>query len=420
MAKCLVNPNHHRDSTMVIHQDVANVVNDVVLRDVVQIHGMEIPYPAELWANGNAKHTDGTAMFSIGDRGYLTAEYFGYDVAEPLEWLGMGFRRLDAKLVMKDTQVEIPVWWISSSQKARAWHSVPMPPVRAYKCEIQGRLGHRYCELNSVSMTVARLPDVGLGQRTSSIPDEGTAEENLILRGYAKRTGVLNVEAGEWQIELSGSYADDEGRHPLHHIRLRRADASPFSLPEDLDSSIINALTRFLSFQCGRWVDVPTIVCNPVFSTVKKHLVLREGETDEAVLRAVHKFRTSEGPFALDELNALLQNARGFEDVSGAGILGVYVSGEQATISFGKGDPTVKLAWVGRLSPRDGSGYSAWTATDTRAWPSLFNEFWNRYNEPNDHEHLKTSCTTTWKHNGFLTMAQSVKLWSQHSQPCRH
>ena len=127
---------------MVIHRDVANVVNDVVLRDVVQIHGMGIPYPAELWVNGNAKHTDGTAMFSIGDRGYLTAEYFGYDVFEPLEWLEMGFRRLDAKLIMKDTRVEIPIWWISSSPKARAWHNVPMPPVTAYKCEIQGRLGH--------------------------------------------------------------------------------------------------------------------------------------------------------------------------------------------------------------------------------------------------------------------------------------
>ena len=243
--------------------------------------------------------------------------------------------------------------------------------------------------MNSVSMTVAGLPDVGLGQRTSSIPEEGTVEENLILRGYAKQTGVLNVEAGEWQIELAGSYADDEGRRPLHHSRLSRVNASPFSFPDDIDSSIINALTRFLSFQCGRWVDVPTIVCNPVFSTVKKHLVLREGETDENVLRAVRKFRTSEGPFALEELNFSLQNAHGFEDVSGTDILGVYVSGEQATISFGKGDPTVKLAWVGRLSSRDGSGYSAWTATDTRAWPSLFNEFWNRYNDPDDHEHPK-------------------------------
>ena len=209
------------------------------------------------------------------------------------------------------------------------------------------------------------------------------------MHGFKRQTYQLNMEAGEWQIELNRSHADDEGRCPLYHIHLTRVDASPFKLPEDVDSSIINALTRFLSFQCGRWVDVPTIVCNPVFSTVEKHLVLHEGETDEDVLRAFHEFKTSEGPFALDELNLSLQKAHGFEDVFGTDILGVSFSGEEVTIGFGKGDPTVRLAWVGRLSNPDGADNSRWTAADTRAWPSLFKEFWCRYNEPGDREHLE-------------------------------
>ena len=374
---------------MHIHRDVSDIVNGTVLRDVIQIHGMEIPYPAELWVDGTRYHEDGTAMFNVGDKGYLTAEYFSYDATNPLERLETGFKRLDAKLIMKDTRVEIPIWWISSSSKARTWHNVPMPAVTAYKCEIQGQLGDTSSEMNSVSMTVAGLPDIHLGQITTRLPEETTGGQHFTLHGFKRQTYKLNMEPGEWQISLTASHAEDEGRCPLYHIRLSRADASPFSLPEDIDSSIINALTRFLSFQSGRWVDVPTIVCNPVFSTVKKHLVLREGETDEEVLRAFHKFRTSEGPFALDELGVSLQNAHGFEDVSGTDILGGSSSSEEATISFGKGDPTVRLAWVGKLSSPDESSYSEGTATDTRAWPSLFNEFWNLYNEPDDHEHLK-------------------------------
>ena len=381
---------------MRIHRDVSDVVNNVVLRDVIQIHGMEIPYPAELWADGNCRHEDGncrhedgTAMFSIKDRESLTAEYFGYDTGIPFEWLGMGLEPLDVKLIMKDTKVEIPIWWISSSPKARTWHNVQMQTVAAYECEIRGWLGDFDSEMNSVSMTVAGLPDIHLGQIATRIPEETTGVEHFTLHGFKRQIYQLNIEAGEWQINLNGSHADDEGRCPLYHIRLSRVDASPFNLPEDIDSSIINALNRFLSFQCGRWVDVPTIVCNPVFSTVKKRLILREGETDEDVLRAFHKFRTSEGPFALDELSFSLQNAHGFEDVSGSDILGGSFSSEEATISFGKGDSTVRLAWVGRLSSLDAADYSKWTAADTRAWPSLFKEFWYWYNEPDDREHLK-------------------------------
>ena len=374
---------------MRIHRDVSDIVNNVVLRDVIQIHAMEIPYPAELWVDGNCRHEDGTAMFSIKDRGSLTAEYFGYDTGTPLQWLGIGLEPLDVKLILKDTNVEIPIWWISSSPKARTWHSVPMPEVAAYDCEIRGRLGDFHTEMNSVSITVSGLPDIHLGQIATRIPEETTGVEHFTLRGFKRQAYQLNMEAGEWRVELNRSHVDDEGRCPLYHILLTRVDASPFNLPEDIDSSIINALTRFLSFQCGRWVGVPTIVCNPVFSTVEKHLALREGETDEEVLRAFHEFRTSEGPFALNELNSSLQKVHGFEDVSGADIFGVSDSGEDVTIGFGTGDPTVRLVWVGKLSLPDAADNSVWTAADTRAWPSLFKEFWDRYNEQGDREHLR-------------------------------
>lgn len=377
---------------MDIHRDVSGILNDLVLRDVVRIHGMDIPYPAELWVGVKCEHKHGTAMFSIGDRGFLTAEYFGYDTASnPLESLGIRLHQFDAKLIMKDTRMEIPLWSLSGSPKARTWHSVPMPELVAYTCEIQGWLGDPNSEMMSVSMTVDGLPDIHLGQITTRIPEERTAVESLKLRGFQRQTGLLKLEAGEWNIELTASHAHDgKDGHPLYHVNLSRGDGSPFNLPSNIDSGIINALRRFLSFQCGRWVDMPTIVCKPVFSTTAKHLVLREGETSEDVLRAIRKLRVSylEKREALNELGLSLQNSRGFEDVSGADISGLAIDGDQATISFSKGDPTTELAWVGRIASRNMRLSSTWTATDIQMWPRLFREFWDRYTEPDSHEHL--------------------------------
>ena len=67
-----------------VHRDVQEIVSRTVLPEVIQVHDIAIPYPAELWVNGQREHEDGTAMFSIGDGGYLTAEYFAYDVQRQL------------------------------------------------------------------------------------------------------------------------------------------------------------------------------------------------------------------------------------------------------------------------------------------------------------------------------------------------
>lgn len=380
---------------MDVHRDVSHVINRVVLRDIVQIHGMEIPYRAELWVDGKCVHSDGTAMFGIGHRGFLTAEYFAYDnVLNSSVAAGIVIDRLGVKLVMKDTRVEIPIWWISESPKARTWHNVPMPAVVAYKCEIQGRLGDPDSEMKSVSMTVAGLPDIHLGQATTLIPEEGTAVENLTLRGFKKQTGVLKFEAGEWHIELTASHADDAtDAWRMHHVYLSRKDGSPFVLGDDIDNGIVNALLRFLVFQCGKWISAPTIVCNPVFSRVEKHLTLREGETSDEVLSALRKFRALEHADykAMDELNDSLQSSHGFEDVFGADLLGISTSGEQVTITFGKGDPTVKLVWVGPMSPRDISRDHQRTATEMQTWPSLFSEFWKQYDDERSAKHLEST-----------------------------
>ena len=64
---------------MGIHRDVANVVNNVVLRDVIQVHGMDIPYPAELSpihrrdeCRGGLKVQESAPVF--GDNGFLNTK----------------------------------------------------------------------------------------------------------------------------------------------------------------------------------------------------------------------------------------------------------------------------------------------------------------------------------------------------------
>ena len=365
---------------MNVHRDVSDIVNNKVLRDVIQIHGMSIPYPAELWKSGICQHEHGTVMFSIGERGLLTAEYFGYDN----DWgaLGSWGLDLDAMLVIKGTQVAIPVW-ISHNPKTS------IPGVVAYNCEIRGRLGDPDSKMNSVSMTIAGLPDVHLFRRITHIPEESTAVEHLTMRGFKKQTGLLTFGAGDWDIELWASYEYDyKADRPLYHVKISRKDGEPFVLGDDLDDSIIDALRRFLSFQCARWIDIPTIICNPVFSTIEKQFALREGETREDVLSAVRKCMASDGYGALDELNDSLQKIEGFEDVAGASVEWISIDDGRATILFCKGDRTVKLAWVGRLSSRGELSDNTSIAADVRKWPSLFEEFWSLYNESSSRELL--------------------------------
>ena len=119
---------------------------------------------------------------------------------------------------------------------------------------------------------------------------------------------------------------------------------------------------------------------------------MREGETPNEILNAVRRLMTElRGHMDIDELNNSLQGHPDFEDVSGADILGVYTGSERATITFGKGDPTIKLAWVGKLSPQSTFGRGTWTATDYHKWPSLFQKFWDQYANVVSREHLKNA-----------------------------
>ena len=64
---------------MQVHPDILETLTKRFLPYLIRIQDMDTPWPAQLWINDECVHREGVAMFNIGDRGYLTAEYFAHD-----------------------------------------------------------------------------------------------------------------------------------------------------------------------------------------------------------------------------------------------------------------------------------------------------------------------------------------------------
>ena len=64
---------------MPVHQLVSQLLSDSVLPYVIHLHGLDIPYQAELWIGDEPKHRDGVASLHISEQGHLTVEYVAYD-----------------------------------------------------------------------------------------------------------------------------------------------------------------------------------------------------------------------------------------------------------------------------------------------------------------------------------------------------
>ena len=380
-----------------IHQDILEVVNKRVLPDIIRVHEVEVPYPAELCVDGNCEHQDGTAMFSIGERGFLTAEYFAYDNTDGLLAETLGFRTVNAKLVMKGTRVEVPIWWLSNGHKARTRYSNAMPPVKVYECELKGWLGSSEdTPMQSASITLLDLPDLRLPRSRLGIPEENTHLEALTMRGLETKNAVLTLEAGGWKIQLTEGITDWQRKsEPLYHATLAREDGSPFTLSdEDLHNGILDALHKFLSFQCEAWVNISTIVCNSPFEITERSLSLNYDETDADLIETVRQLvgNSENAPWkAWDELGNVLRSSPGFEDVADASLSWFSMSDEYASMSFSRGNPFPERVWVNKLSPRSAPNRSDWIVSDWWKWPDLFREFWKQYSERESGNFLRTA-----------------------------
>ena len=61
---------------MNVHQDVLETLNKTVLPQVMRVHEMGVPYPAQLWVDGQCEHENGVAMFNIGEQGFSVRRVF--------------------------------------------------------------------------------------------------------------------------------------------------------------------------------------------------------------------------------------------------------------------------------------------------------------------------------------------------------
>ena len=249
---------------MSVHPTVLEHLHRNILPHVFQVHDMGVPYRAGLWKDGERQSKTGSAMFNI-KKGRLTVEYFSYDNHYPRIWLDAD-DQAEWKLVFKDTQVAVPVGWIRRSPKARTMYGgVEMPVVVAYECGIQGWLGDPMSELRSATLTITDLPDLHLPRSSRYLPEETTADTLTHMRRET-RSQVLRLEAGGWESCITEHIlkpSDDTGR--LHIASIRRTDKLPFVMGDE--ESIVTALTQFLSFQAGGWINVPTIVGYPSDAT---------------------------------------------------------------------------------------------------------------------------------------------------------
>ena len=246
---------------MTIHRLVSQMLNDDVLPYVIHVHGLDIPYQAELRVGGVPKHKSGVVSLRISERGYLTAEYVAHDVGGMSDHMGLSFLgENNCTVVILDTQVEIPVYPISASRtKARTLYSMTnVPRVVVYEGRVSGWLGDPESAMDSATMFMTDFTDIGMRPLTKHLP-ERPFHGNLSLRGREITDPLLTLEAGEWIVQFHQLASEDnDSSDPLSVADISRQDSSTFIL-NDPENSILTALRMFLSFQSGTWINTALI-----------------------------------------------------------------------------------------------------------------------------------------------------------------
>ena len=246
---------------MSIHRLVSQLLSDSVFPYIIHVHGLDIPYRAELWVGGEPKYRDGVTSLHISENGYLIAEYVAYDADGMSDHMGLSvLEKNDYKVVILDTQVEIPIYPISPSRtKARTLYSTTeVPSVVVYEGRVTGWLGNPSNEVDSVTMLMTDFPNLRMPSLTNIVLDRPIGG-NLSLRGKEMANAVLTLNAGEWAVEFQQPDADGDDRSDLLSVaKVSKQDGTPFIL-DDTENNILTALRMFLSFQCGAWINTALI-----------------------------------------------------------------------------------------------------------------------------------------------------------------
>ena len=248
-----------------MYKHASEVLRKTILPYVVGVHGLDIPYPAQLIGESAPLSESGSVVFRLDERGLLLAEYFSYDSEIGDVWSVPATQSDGPKFVrLVDTGVDIPVRFVKSSRKTSTiYTNVEMPLVMATECGISGWIGDASVKMNSAVATLdgcAVLPLLTSGER--SFLD--AREEKNILPGpsyYDSRTSeVIQLSAGSWEVSIhsfSGDRRESLSEEPPYSISIRRAEGCTFRLSGQ--SEILQLLILLLSFSSERWVQYSTI-----------------------------------------------------------------------------------------------------------------------------------------------------------------
>ena len=156
---------------MQVHPDILKVLRQEILPHIIRIRDFDTPWPAEFWIDGCRQHQNGVVMFNINDRGFLHAEYFGYDDLRSYQYPP---GTVDAKLIMSDTQAEISTNYVPSNLKSSTvLGGFGMPYMGSYSCEINGWLGgSNDTEMQAAHMTLLVLKNLHLPRFGSNVTPE--------------------------------------------------------------------------------------------------------------------------------------------------------------------------------------------------------------------------------------------------------
>ena len=249
---------------MKIHPEIHGILNRIV-REVCRATALQVPAPTTLRIDGMPVPHLATAQLYVNESGYLTAEYFTHNAItqEKLSTARWAMPREKVTIQWGGEGPELPIDHITESNKTRVRPHLNYPALAGFNFELNGWIGPETALVNGVHLTLNNLPS-GIIDHHGRMPmtDENTSTPNIIRKRETQTTLAIVLETDEWIAEIEASeYNRTDQYQPLHRARVYRKDHEQFQIHEDSEAGhLINALRLFLSFQTGRWIEVPTIL----------------------------------------------------------------------------------------------------------------------------------------------------------------
>ena len=247
------------------YQYASDVLTRLVLPYVVAVHGLDIPYPAQLIEEGQPISESGSVVFRLDEQGPFIAEYFAYDWDDPLSGtLRVSPDRRARSIRLVDTEVELPVSWVSPSRKmSTVYTRVDMPAVTGVNCTISGWIGDPTVEMaiavagldGCASLPLKPISDKGF-------VDAGGGYGKVPFPSYreSKETELVELTADGWTVSIHATGEDKRANlndEPPYSVSISRSDGSVFPLPEYPD--VLRILRLLLSFSSEQWVEYSVI-----------------------------------------------------------------------------------------------------------------------------------------------------------------